>query len=242
MTVPGFAHRPGGATSQLSASARFTLAAGLLALGIGALALVNLELLPRYLAPAQVTRFASLAVPPPSPAPPVVLPTSPAERGEVGGGGPPEVGGEGPPEVAVAVSPVAALPAPPEANSPPRPAQRREGGGEGPATDFPDLHFARNTTWLSAPSRETLARVVDLLKKDPTRRVALAGHTDNLGDPDANRWLALSRARRAGRYMKARGIDSAQIDIQSFGSERPSDRDPSPEARARNRRVEIVVH
>jgi outer membrane protein OmpA-like peptidoglycan-associated protein len=236
MTVPGLAHHPGGATSHLSASARFTLAAGLLALGIGALALVNLELLPRYLAPAQATRFASLAVPPPSPAPLVVLPTSPAEQGEVGGG-------EGPPEVAIAVSPVASVPAPPEV-PPPRPAQREEVGGEGPpaATEFPDLHFARNTTWLSATSRDTLGRVVDLLKESPTRRVVLAGHTDNLGDPDANRWLALSRARRAGRYLKARGIESAQIEIQGLGSEPPAAGEPLPEARARNRRVEIVVH
>jgi outer membrane protein OmpA-like peptidoglycan-associated protein len=84
--------------------------------------------------------------------------------------------------------------------------------------------------------------VADALKEDPARGVALHGHTDNVGPPDLNRSLSRARARRASLYLRAHGVEPARIDIQGFGSDRPVEGEPTPAARARNRRVEIAVH
>ena len=221
MTAPGYAHRPGGATSHLSASARFTLAAGLLALGIGDLAVINMMLLPRYFADA-----GGMHTPPPAFLSPRLM----------------EMAVDVAVDVAVAVDEavavvVAGSPSPSPVPSPsPSPSSV-----PAPSSDFPDLLFARNTHWLSAPSRETLNRVVDSLTENPTRRVMLSGYTDDVGPQNLNHALSLSRARRASRYLQAHGIDAAHIEIQGLGPAPPVAGEPLSEARARNRRVEITV-
>jgi outer membrane protein OmpA-like peptidoglycan-associated protein len=183
------------------------LAVGLLALGIGDVAVIDLVLLPRTFASPSPAH-------PPAPAPLPATRGEGAERSEAGQGP-----GQGP---SPSESPIPAVP----------PA----------AEQFPDLLFARNTTWLSPESRETLDRVADALQEDPDRRVALHGHTDNVGPPDLNRSLSRARARRASLYLRAHGVEPARIDIQGFGSDRPVEGEPTSAARARNRRVEIAVH
>jgi outer membrane protein OmpA-like peptidoglycan-associated protein len=230
MTRPGSGHPPGGATSHHPSSARFVLAAGLLALGIGDVAVIDLVLLPRTFGSPSSTRPTVILRPqiPPLPAPQ----GEDAERSEAG---------EGPP---IAAAPPAPAPLPATRGEGAERCEAGEGPGEGPpaAEQFPDLLFARNTTWLSPESRETLDRVADALKEDPARGVALHGHTDNVGPPDLNRSLSRARARRASLYLRAHGVEPARIDIQGFGSDRPVEGEPTPAARARNRRVEIAVH
>jgi outer membrane protein OmpA-like peptidoglycan-associated protein len=216
------------------------LAVGLLALGIGDVAVIDLVLLPRT--------FAS-----PSPAHPPAPAPLPATRGE---GAERSEAGQGPP---IAAAPPAPAPLPATRGVGAERSEAGGGPGEGPgegpppsespipaeppaAEQFPDLLFARNTTWLSPESRETLDRVADALQEDPARRVALHGHTDNVGPPDLNRSLSRARARRASLYLRAHGVEPARIDIQGFGSDRPVEGEPTSAARARNRRVEIAVH
>ncbi len=213
MSAPGYAHPPGGATSHLPSSARFALAAALLALGLGDLAAIDFLLLPRTFATTSGNR--PLASVRPHPAPhPAPLPTPlPATRGE---GAERREAGEGPP-----------------GETPPAPAPAVE--------ELPDLLFAINTTWLSRTSRETLDRVADKLAGDPTRQVVLSGHTDTLGAPDVNRALARARARRASRYLQAHGVDPGRIETRSFGSTRPRTGESTAADRARDRRVEIAI-
>ena len=235
MTLSGSAHRSGGATYQLSPSARFTLAAALLALGIGDLAVINLVLLPRHFAVSRGIRPPPLvAVRAPAAAVPVDVEGASAAAMDVAAG-----------LDVLSEAPVPALP--PGASGPTRPpppplaALAPSTATGSPTGDFPDLLFARNTTWLSRPSREGLDRVVESLKEDSTRRVVLSGHTDDVGPTDLNRALSKARARRASRYLQARGIEASQIEIRGLGPAPPVKGEPLSEARARNRRVEIAV-
>lgn len=249
MSVPGFAHRLRGATSHLSPSARFTLAAGLLVLGVGDLAVINLVLLPSHLAPRLATSFAPS--PPPSPVAAAVDGEGASAASGDGGG---RAGPEAPEGRAVVVGAAIDVapdefPTAPSVASEPNHAPPTATVVLAPSTDtgmpsgeFPDLHFARNTTWLSRPSRETLDGVVESLTESSGRRVVLSGHTDDVGPPDFNRALSLARAQRARRYLQARGIDLARIQIQGLGPAAPLQGEKLSEARARNRRVEIKVH
>ena len=258
MTEPGPVHLPGGALSHPHSSARLALAGGLLALGLGDLAVINLMLLPRYLAArqgprlallARARRVAALATPAaPLPSPEVTRPGAPPPTEKPS----PTVAGAPPPsEPAVAAAGAAPSSAPTTAPSttpspapvlagaePPPPAAAAEPAP--PATEpFPDLLFAINASWLSRASRETLDRVVEALGQDPARRVVLSGHTDPSGAVDINRALSRGRARQAARYLQAQGVAAERIEIHSFGSARPA---AGEVTRARNRRVEIEVH
>jgi outer membrane protein OmpA-like peptidoglycan-associated protein len=192
MTEPGPAHPPGGALRHPSASARFVLAAGLLALGIGDLAVMNLVLLPRYLAARQGPREQLLARARRVAA--LVSASTPAP------------------------SPAVTPPAAPEPSSPPSPAAAPPSPGNEP---FPDLLFAINASWLSQASRQTLDQVAEALGQDPDRRVVLKGHTDTSGAADLNRALSRARARRAARYLRAHGVAADRIEIHSYGAARP---------------------
>lgn len=150
------------------------------------------------------------------------------------------VGGDTPFAPVLPVPPAATRPqsqaafAPPPAptHTPPPPAEK-------PAPVFPDLLFARSTSWLTPTARETLARLAATLAEQPSRRVAIGGHTDNSGPEMLNRALSLERARRCGDWLKDHGVDPTRIEIQSFGSSRPLAGDQSPAAQTHNRRVEI---
>jgi outer membrane protein OmpA-like peptidoglycan-associated protein len=226
MTEPGSAPPARGATDRPLSPARLVLAAGLLALGIADLAVINLVLLPRALAtagpcPGRFTPLPTATVPPGGSVAPLPAPS------------PPRLDGATPSRDGAA--PVAPLPAERQAPSQPPAAALPAVGA------FPDLQFALNATWLSPASRETLGQVADALAQNPERRAVLRGHTDRMGPPELNRWLALERARRAGRYLKARGIEPTRIEVQSFADKRPAEANATPAAQARNRRVEIEV-
>jgi outer membrane protein OmpA-like peptidoglycan-associated protein len=235
MTAPGYAHRSGdvgGATAQSSAFVRHALVAGLLLLGVGDLAAIDLVLLPRYLGgatrsgPVLPAPFSAKTPRPElSPAP---LPTNqpaPAAARIVESTAPP------PTEVAPAEA------VPPPAEPPP--------AAEPATSGFPNLLFARNTSWLSPMARETLTQVAAILAEQPGRRVVISGHTDAAGPEELNRALSVERARRCARWLEGRGVDPARMDIQGFGSTRPlggdHSGDPSMAAQARNRRVEIEL-
>lgn len=245
MTRPGLAQPPGGATLHRSSPARLALAVGFLTLGIGDLAVIHRVLLPRYFAEAGVTRVAvapvGVVVPaarPPA-VPVAVTPPPPTILGEGPGAASPTPVAVPPPAApAAALAPAAPAPEP---APPPAPAAAVAPVAAAPSGEFPDLLFAINTTWLSPASRETLDKVVAALEADAGRRVILSGHTDAAGPPDLNRALARARARRASRYLQARGLDPSRVEIRSFGSERPAPDAPPGSMRKRNRRVEIAI-
>jgi outer membrane protein OmpA-like peptidoglycan-associated protein len=213
------------------------LAVGLLGLGLGDLTVINMVLLPRYLAGSPVGHRATLRS---TPGPSVALLTA---QPPPGGTARPLVSSSPPPSpLPGTVSPPAPAAAPPQpldgAMAPP-PAEEP---ATPPADLFPDLHFALNATWLSPSSRATLNQLTEALKQAPQRRVVLRGHADRMGPEELNRALSLARARQARRYMQVRGIAPDRIEIKSFGSRRPADQAVTYAARARNRRVEIEVH
>jgi outer membrane protein OmpA-like peptidoglycan-associated protein len=241
MTRPGSAHLPGGALSPPRSPVRLVLAGGLLALGVGDLAVVNSALLPAYVA-GERDAFALLAArshrwlgrPGAGPAAP---PPAAPERAQVVA--PPPAG---PAEARTEPAPVAAPAVAPAAVEPPEPARPPDQEGAAAGDSYSALLFVRNSTWLSPGARETLDQVAAALAAAPARRVMLGGHSDRVGAPEFNRQLSLLRARRAGRYLQEHGIERGRIEVKSFGSDQPADEEPTPAARARNRRVEIEIH
>jgi outer membrane protein OmpA-like peptidoglycan-associated protein len=80
-----------------------------------------------------------------------------------------------------------------------------------------------------------------LIEQDPDSKMVVEGHTDSQGQAAANQELSQKRAQSVRDYLVSRGIAADRITAQGFGPTRPIGENNSPEGRANNRRVEIVV-
>jgi outer membrane protein OmpA-like peptidoglycan-associated protein len=80
-----------------------------------------------------------------------------------------------------------------------------------------------------------------LTKEDPTSKMVVEGHTDSQGAASYNQDLSQHRAQAVRDYLVTRGIASDRITAQGFGPTRSIADNASPEGRANNRRVEIIV-
>jgi outer membrane protein OmpA-like peptidoglycan-associated protein len=87
-----------------------------------------------------------------------------------------------------------------------------------------------------------LGQVAEVLtKQDPNSKIVVQGYTDSQGGASFNQDLSQHRADAVRSYLVSHGIASDRITAQGFGPSNPVADNASPEGRADNRRVEIVV-
>jgi outer membrane protein OmpA-like peptidoglycan-associated protein len=115
------------------------------------------------------------------------------------------------------------------------------GVGEPKSFTIDDLHFETGSATLTRASDTQLGMLASVLKAYPKVTMSVRGHTDDSGDPAANKKLSADRAAAVKQALVARGVPAAQIESEGHGSERPIASNASEEGRARNRRVELVV-
>jgi outer membrane protein OmpA-like peptidoglycan-associated protein len=102
--------------------------------------------------------------------------------------------------------------------------------------------FASAKSTLLPAAQVKLNNVANaLIKEDPNSKMVVEGHTDSQGGEVYNQDLSQQRARAVRDYLVTRGIASDRISAQGFGLTRSVADNSSPEGRANNRRVEIVV-
>jgi outer membrane protein OmpA-like peptidoglycan-associated protein len=80
-----------------------------------------------------------------------------------------------------------------------------------------------------------------LTEQDPDSKMVVEGHTDSQGAAAFNQDLSQRRAQTVRDYLVSRGIASDRITAEGFGPTRTVGDNATPEGRANNRRVEIVV-
>lgn len=78
------------------------------------------------------------------------------------------------------------------------------------------------------------------LLANPDARVRLAGHADERGTREYNVGLGERRGNAVERALMARGASSRQVDVISFGEERPVAPGHDEQSWAQNRRVELT--
>jgi outer membrane protein OmpA-like peptidoglycan-associated protein len=106
---------------------------------------------------------------------------------------------------------------------------------------FEDLNFETGSTQLTPESVGTVNSLVAVLTAYPAVNVALEGHTDNTGDPAANKKLSLDRATAVKDLMVKGGIAEARMTASGYGQENPVAPNETDQGRAKNRRLEMVV-
>ncbi len=104
------------------------------------------------------------------------------------------------------------------------------------------LVFASGSADLETGDYASLAALAAWLAADPARRVTLVGHTDAAGALAANIDLSRRRAEAVrARLLQAGGVAPAQVAAEGAGYLAPRAPNTTPEGRAANRRVEVVV-
>ncbi len=101
--------------------------------------------------------------------------------------------------------------------------------------------FDTDTDALTPESRETIRRIVDVLKSVDVDHLQVEGHADNVGGPAYNQTLSLRRAETVAQEIAANGIPYENITVRGFGNTRPIATNRSDQGRIQNRRVVIIV-
>lgn len=108
--------------------------------------------------------------------------------------------------------------------------------------------FDSGQTEIRPAGLAVLKRVVDILLTVTDKVIRVEGHTDNvqIGGALAKRYptnweLSAARALNVTRYLEKEGIDPTLLSAAAFGEHQPIAENDTPEGRAKNRRIAIIL-
>lgn len=104
-----------------------------------------------------------------------------------------------------------------------------------------NIYFEVSKSNLLPASYAELNKLVSMMQDNPLMVIRLEGHTDVVGDPEANLELSQDRVDACEVYLVKQGIPSARIEAKGYGDTQPIVKKGTDEERKVNRRVEFVV-
>ena len=103
-----------------------------------------------------------------------------------------------------------------------------------------NIQFEFNKSVLKTDSYPELTKLVTILSKNTGWKVLLTGHTDDVGTDEYNVQLSKNRAISVGDFLIKNGIEKARIVSNGMGKSEPLANTTDENARAANRRVEVI--
>lgn len=104
-----------------------------------------------------------------------------------------------------------------------------------------DILFATDSFAVRSDLQRDLRAIAGNLIAYPNSTIQVIGHTDNTGEAGYNQTLSLRRANAVAGVLIDSGVPSGRIAPQGRGEDQPIASNLTPEGRAQNRRVEIVI-
>lgn len=104
-----------------------------------------------------------------------------------------------------------------------------------------NVWFVQSTAILLPSSQGELDSLVQIMRDNPTLRIDIAGHTDNVGNPKLNQKLSEDRVTAIKNYLINKGITPNRLTGKGYGSSRPIASNDKEETRRLNRRVEFTI-
>jgi len=102
--------------------------------------------------------------------------------------------------------------------------------------------FVTGKAELLPTAKERLDQVAEALKSaEDDQMFVIEGHTDSVGTDESNMKLSKDRAEAVRTYLVSKGVDPKRISAVGKGEGTPTADNNTPEGRANNRRVEIVI-
>jgi outer membrane protein OmpA-like peptidoglycan-associated protein len=104
-----------------------------------------------------------------------------------------------------------------------------------------NIYFDVNKSDVKPAMRARLSDIAKALSAVPDQHVLVEGHTDSDGKDDYNLQLSKLRADAVRSLLIAGGVSPDRIESQGYGETRPIAPNTTPDGKAQNRRVEIVI-
>lgn len=104
-----------------------------------------------------------------------------------------------------------------------------------------DVLFDTGKYTLKANTQISLAKVSGILQSYPGLRLQVEGYTDSVGSDEYNQKLSENRAAAVRDFLVAQGVSLGNIAATGYGKNNPVADNNTPQGRAQNRRVQLVV-
>jgi outer membrane protein OmpA-like peptidoglycan-associated protein len=111
----------------------------------------------------------------------------------------------------------------------------------GESIQLRNVFFVQSKSLLKPESYPELDRLVEIMKDNPTMEIQLEGHTDYLGNAQANLALSEQRVLAVKEYIVKKGVSATRVTGKGYGGSRPVAPSDSEANRQMNRRVEFKV-
>jgi len=102
------------------------------------------------------------------------------------------------------------------------------------------IYFKHDSSQIQQDFISVIAAHAQYLATNPGQRVILEGHTDELGSREYNIALGEQRAKSVFSILRSQGVTGQQLEVVSYGEEKPASEGVGEASWQLNRRVEIT--
>lgn len=104
-----------------------------------------------------------------------------------------------------------------------------------------NIFFDTNKYQLQPDSRAELQKLIEFMELNPTVKIEISGHTDNVGNDASNQTLSENRAKSVYDFLISGKIDPSRMVFKGYGKTQPIAPNDNDENRAKNRRTEFKI-
>jgi len=101
------------------------------------------------------------------------------------------------------------------------------------------INFESGKSAIKSESQNIVEELYKMLSSNPTLKIIIEGHTDNVGSAASNKTLSEQRATSVKNSLVNKGISADRIKTLGFGQDKPVADNSTEDGKAKNRRVEI---
>lgn len=112
---------------------------------------------------------------------------------------------------------------------------------EGASIKLNDIYFQTASYEINKKSFVVLNNFIVFLEENPSIKIEIRGHTDNIGTLESNMILSKERAKSVYKYLIDRGIPESRLQYNGYGPNLPIDSNDTEAGRAKNRRTEFQI-
>lgn len=104
-----------------------------------------------------------------------------------------------------------------------------------------DIYYETNSAQIDEDSKAVLIVFSQYLSERSDIKVAIHGHTDDVGGKESNLTLSTERAFEVMRFLQDQGVPSGRLSYKGFGPNKPVASNATETGRAKNRRTEFII-
>lgn len=104
-----------------------------------------------------------------------------------------------------------------------------------------NIYFDVNKSIVNFDSYEDLVENLQILQNNSSLKAEIIGHTDDMGNNDANNKLSIERAEFVKKFLVSQGVDASRLTTKGFGASKSLGDNKTSDGRKLNRRVEFKI-